>query len=193
MREPLRDPTRFALDARTMRVTFTAWLGPLRVEGHFNELRGELLLPDTDIERATLRVDVVAASIDTGLAMRDRHLRGASFLDAERHPLITFASRRVTRDNGDVMVAGSLTLRDQSVDMVTRCALQRMDGEGIAGRVAFSGELDVPSYAHGVGAARGLDVLNPIFLAVGKRVQVQARLVVPAMRLLPALLPALGH
>lgn len=189
----MRDATRFDLDARTMRVTFTAWLGPLRVEGHFGELRGSLVLPDTDIERATLEVDVVAASIDTGMTMRDRHLRGASFLDVHHHPLITFSSRRVTRDNGDLLVAGALSLCGQVREMVTRCAVQRLDGEGIAGRIAFSGDLDVPSHAHGVGIPRGLDVVNPIFLAVGKRVQVQARLVVPAMRLLPALLPALGH
>ena len=50
----MRDATRFTLDARTMRVTFTAWLGPLRVEGHFGELHGALVLPNTDIERATL-------------------------------------------------------------------------------------------------------------------------------------------
>ncbi|MBK6456341.1 MAG: YceI family protein [Gemmatimonadetes bacterium] len=189
----MRDATRFTLDARTMRVTFTAWLGPLRVEGHFGELHGALVLPNTDIERATLEVAVAAASIDTGMPMRDRHLRGPSFLDADRFPHITFSSRRVSRDNGDLLVAGVLALRGETREMVTRCPVHRMDGEGIAGRIAFSGALDVPSHAHGVGIARGLDLLNPIFLAVGKRVQVEARLVVPAMRLLPALLPALGH
>ena len=66
----MRDATRFTLDARTMRVTFTAWLGPMRVEGHFGELHGALVLPNTDIERATLEVAVAAASIDTGIAAR---------------------------------------------------------------------------------------------------------------------------
>jgi len=189
----VRDPMVLALDARIMRVAFDASMAGVVVRGHFNELRGELVVPDADIERATITVEVAAASIDTGLAIRDRHLRGASFLDVARYPTIAFESRRIIRDNGDCLVTGVLRLRGQARDVVTRCAFQQLDGGGIAGRVALRGGLDVPSRAHGVGVARGVDVMNPLFALVGRRVQVHVRLVVPAIRLLPALLPALGH
>ena len=40
------------------------------------------------------------ASIDTGSAERDAHLRSAEFFDAERYPAIRFASTRIQHVEG---------------------------------------------------------------------------------------------
>lgn len=185
------DATRFELDERTVRVDFTASLGPLRVEGKFGAVRGTLLIPGADIESATLEMAVDAASVTTGLPMRDQHLRGPSFLAVAQHPFITFRSHRIVQERGELVVAGLLTLCGTTREVITRCPMQRLEGEGIAGRVAFNGVLDIPARDHGVGVPRGLDVLNPIFFLVGRRVEVRTRLLLNATRFLPALLPAL--
>lgn len=189
----MSDASHFTLDARAVHVTFVASLGPWHVRGTFHEVDGELVIPDADIQRASLRIDVRAESIDTGLAMRDRHLRGGSFLDVARHPRITFESTRVTRANGHLLVAGCLTLRGIPRDVVARCPLARMGGNGLSGLLAIRAAIELPLHEHGVAIPRGRDRLNPIFLLIGDRVALSASLTIPADRLLPALFPALGH
>lgn len=186
------EAVRLVLDATSLRVGFVAALGPLPVRGTFGVVHGVLEIPPTGVEGATLTAEVGAASISTALAMRDRHLRGRSFLDAAHHPRITYVNRLVTHDNGDLIVGGSVTLRGQAREVRTRCTVAR-EGAGSAARIVLHATLDIPCREHGVGVPVGLDRLNPIFLAVGARVRVDATITVPASRFLPALLPALGR
>lgn len=185
--------TPVVLDAGTLAVAFTASLGPLRVPGRFRSLTGELLLPHNGLAAASLSVAVDAASVDTGFAMRDRHLRGRSFLDVERHPTITFRSTKVAQDNGDLVVAGALVLRGVARDIVTRCPIVPVGGTSSDRIVSLCGPLDIPIRAHAIGIPRGIDVLNPIFLLVGARVQVEVRLALAVRRVPPALRPALAR
>lgn len=186
----MADPPALVLDPTSFDLSFRASLGPLPVRGTFRRLTGTLTIPPDGIERATLTIDVEAASIDTALAMRDAHLRGRSFLDVATHPRISYTLRQVTRDNGDLLVAGTLTLRGIARDVRTRCTLAQR-GEGASATVTLAASLDIPCREHGVGVPVGLDRLNPIFLVVGPRVLIRAAITVPANRLLPALLPAL--
>ncbi len=185
--------TPVALDAGTLQVAFMATLGPLRVTGAFRSLRGELLLPHADLASASLSVEVDAASVDTGFALRDRHLRARSFLDVARYPTILFRSTRIAQDNGDLVVAGTLVLRGVARDIVTRCPIAPMDGDAGHPVVSLCGPLDIPIRPHGIGVPHGLDVLNPIFLLVGSRVQVRVRLALAVSRVPPALRPALAR
>jgi len=64
-----------------------------------------------EIARVELRIK--AASIDTGDAKRDGHLRSPDFLDAEKYPEITFKSTTIERKgNNDWLARGNLTIRD---------------------------------------------------------------------------------
>lgn len=66
-----------------------------------------------------------AASIDTGVADRDTHLRSGDFFDVEAHPQITFRSTRVQnppKDEGDQFkVAGQRTIRGTAMEVVLDC------------------------------------------------------------------------
>lgn len=181
------------LDARNTRVTFVASLGPLPVRGEFRAVSGTLALPAADIERARIAIDVVTDSVHTGLAMRDRHLRAESFLHSAHAPLISFRSERVIRDGAMLNVAGTLSLRGVARPMQVRLPVAWGDQRGVAGALSLCCELSISRRDFGVGLPRGLDVLNPIFLAVGDLVNVRIEVTVPATRMLPALLPALGR
>src|SRR5690606_28812421 len=52
-----------------------------------------------------------AASINTGTADRDGHLRGADFFDVENHPNITFESSNIERRGDKYVIEGDLTMR----------------------------------------------------------------------------------
>lgn len=82
-----------------------------KVRGQFSRWTGALTVPDGDFSRAAVAVTIDAASIDTGVADRDAHLRSADFLDVAAFPEITFRSARIEPAGGDrFRLVGELTL-----------------------------------------------------------------------------------
>ena len=83
-----------------------------KVRGQFTRWTAAILLDEQDLTRSSVEVSIEAASIQTGVADRDAHLRSADFLEAERHPALTFKSRRVERRaEARYAVTGDLTIR----------------------------------------------------------------------------------
>jgi polyisoprenoid-binding protein YceI len=82
------------------------------VNGHFRTITGDGTVSPTG--EITGHVTLAAESVDTKNAMRDGHLRGADFLLAEKYPEITFSLDALTRADQDLMVSGTLAVRDAS-------------------------------------------------------------------------------
>lgn len=182
------------LTAANTVVTFAVrWLGVLSVRGRFDEVEGTLRIPNGSVEAADVTIDVLAASLQTGIELRDQHLRGHRFLDADRYPRITFRSERVERPNGILIVTGRLQLRGVEREVRATCPLNYADGTGIQSTVQMGAEFGVPRIPHGVGIASGIRRFNPLLAAIGHTVDIRAEVLVPATQLLPALLPALGR
>lgn len=83
------------------------------VRGAFTEYEGTLVLDGSDPAASSASIDVKIASIDTGSADRDGHLRSADFFDAEQFPLMTFRSTSAEALGGtDYRITGDLTIKD---------------------------------------------------------------------------------
>ena len=81
------------------------------VRGEFTQFEGEIALDEQDPTRSTATGRVTVASIDTGNADRDNHLRSGDFFDTATHPTITFQSRRIEPlGGGRFRVTGDLTM-----------------------------------------------------------------------------------
>jgi polyisoprenoid-binding protein YceI len=81
------------------------------VKGKFTGLTGALTLHETDhtLHEVDAKIDV--ASIDTGAADRDNHLKSADFFNAEQFPTLTFKSTAVQpKGKGEFSVTGDLTI-----------------------------------------------------------------------------------
>lgn len=82
------------------------------VRGQFKTYSGTLVLDDKDFGRSRFEGEIDVASIDTGIADRDNHLRSGDFFDAANFPKITFKSTRIERKSDDeYTVHGDLTIR----------------------------------------------------------------------------------
>jgi polyisoprenoid-binding protein YceI len=181
------------LSADNTRVTFAVrWLGVLTVRGLFTDIEGILRIPDGCVEESELLVNVSAASVRTGIPLRDRHLRGPRFLDASRHPRITLQSLRIERPNGVLIMTARVLVRGGEREVQVMVPLAYADGSGMQSMVRMHAELTVPRVPHGIGVASGLHRFNPLLRLIGRQVRVRAEVLVPAAQLLPALLPALG-
>ncbi len=81
------------------------------VRGHFDVLRGSINIDENDLANSWVNAEVDAASVSTGDANRDAHLRNADFFDVEQYPTISFKSTSVQRvDGNDYKVTGDFTL-----------------------------------------------------------------------------------
>jgi polyisoprenoid-binding protein YceI len=78
--------------------------------GRFNRTSGKVMLAPESAS-GSIQITIDTASISTGLADLEKHLRSEDFLDAERYPLITFTSDKLSF-NKDQLVAvdGKLSL-----------------------------------------------------------------------------------
>jgi len=82
-----------------------------KVRGRFARFSGTVALDESDLTRSSVEATIDAASIDTGTAQRDDHLRSADFLDVERFPEIRFLSTRIEKVSGDrYRLTGELTI-----------------------------------------------------------------------------------
>jgi polyisoprenoid-binding protein YceI len=90
-----------------------------KVRGHFTKWNAKLQLDTTELTRSTVEVEIEAASIETGVADRDTHLRSPDFLDAAKYPTLRYRSRRVEAASKDrLRVVGDLTIRDVTREIV---------------------------------------------------------------------------
>ncbi len=72
------------------------------------------------------------ASIDTGIGIRDKHLRSADFLDVARFPTVTFESRRVEVVGRRATVTGKLTLHGVTREIVVPVDVRFSEGALVA-------------------------------------------------------------
>lgn len=84
-----------------------------KVRGRFAKYSGVLNLDEADLTQSVVEATIDAASIDTGTAQRDDHLRSADFFDVAKYPELRFQSTRLERVAEDrYRVVGQLTIRD---------------------------------------------------------------------------------
>jgi polyisoprenoid-binding protein YceI len=102
----------WTIDPERTKVAFVApHLVFAKVRGEFSEVSGSLSV-GSGSEDSWVDVRVGTASVDTGLSLRDAHLRSADFLDSANHPEMHFRSTEL-RVHGlrTCTLKGELTVR----------------------------------------------------------------------------------
>lgn len=108
--QPMRE---FRIDAAHSSVEFEIPFMYSHVRGRFDDVRGTILLPDSGgagIASSAAMAVIRTASINTGSAHRDEHLRSSDFFDAGQFPTIIFRSDGVSGGGRDFVVTGTLAI-----------------------------------------------------------------------------------
>jgi polyisoprenoid-binding protein YceI len=86
-------------------------LGYSWLYGRFNEFDGAFTYDEEAPAKAKVEVAIKTASVDSNHAERDKHLRGADFLDVDKYPEARFVSTSFEPTDGDkAVLVGDLTL-----------------------------------------------------------------------------------
>lgn len=121
----------WSIDADHSSVGFTVrHMMVSNVKGSFGTFSGTVEVDEKDSAGSKVSVTIDAASINTGVAKRDEHLRSADFFDTARYPTVTYVSKKVEKSGKDrLKVYGDLTLRG-----VTRQVVLDVEGPSAAHR-----------------------------------------------------------
>ncbi|MES1183741.1 MAG: YceI family protein [Myxococcales bacterium] len=107
------DSAEWKLDMTHSTVGFTVpHLVVSSVDGRFKEATATVNLDEADLAKSEVTVVINAASVDTGDAKRDEHLRSPDFFDAKKFPTLTFKSTKITKAGAGYKLSGNLTIRD---------------------------------------------------------------------------------
>ncbi|MBX3506752.1 MAG: polyisoprenoid-binding protein [Parvibaculum sp.] len=86
-------------------------LGFSTTYGRFNDVSGTIELDEENPEMSSVDVKIDPASVDTGHAERDEHVRGADLLNTAEYPEMSFKSTGIERTGEKTgRITGDLTL-----------------------------------------------------------------------------------
>jgi polyisoprenoid-binding protein YceI len=115
------------------------------VRGGFKVYSGEVYLDEENPANSRAKVEIDVASVDTGNADRDAHLRTPDFFDIENHPKITFVSTKVEKVDDDVYtLIGDLTINGKANPVAVEFELTGTSTDPWGGfRAGFEGKATV--------------------------------------------------
>lgn len=117
------DPSHSTVEFAVKHMMFTT------VKGRFTGVTGTISFDPTNIANASATAEIDAATISTSDNNRDTHLRSADFLEVEKHPTLTFASRRVELVSDDqARIIGDLTIRGVTKEVTLDTTIE---GQGV--------------------------------------------------------------
>ncbi|NJW51811.1 YceI family protein [Salinimicrobium oceani] len=144
--------TTWKVDPAHTQVSFgVTHLGISEVEGRFNEFDGSITTTKDDFSDAQYEMTIEVPSIDTGIEMRDNHLKSADFFDAEKNQKMTFKSTSSERvGEGKYKVKGDLTFhgitKPVTLDVWYRGTVENPQNGDVISGFAISGEVKRSDY-----------------------------------------------
>jgi len=116
------DPTHSTIEFSVKHMMFTT------VRGRFTRFTGTIKADEQNPDNSSAVVEIESASIDTGVADRDTHLRSADFFDVQKHPAISFRSTRVSGAHGNAGdqfdLVGDLTLLGKVIPVTLKATFE---------------------------------------------------------------------
>lgn len=166
----------WSIDKAHAKVAFTiTHLSISEVDGTFKTFDATLTSSKEDFSDAKFVLSADIKGIDTNMEMRNGHLQGESWFNAEKFPQLTYKSTSVTsvgpkkfKLNGDLTMKG--VTKPVVMDLTLIGTTKGRDGKNIVGFKA-SGSLDRTAF--GVGGAGPTPVDNSVELRVSGEFKAQ--------------------
>jgi len=131
-------PAHYNLDPNHTQVAIS-WthFGFSHPAARFDSVTGDFNFDAVDPTRSSIVVTIPIASLDTGVAALDKHLKGPDFFDAEQFSTAAFKSTSVERagDNG-LKVTGDLTIHGITKPAVLDVTINKVGDHPMGGAAA---------------------------------------------------------
>ena len=123
-----------------------------KVRGRFADFEGRVEIDAADLSRSTAKATIRVASIDTGIAERDRHLRTNDFFAAKDYPDITFTSTRVAETTATSLeLTGDLTIKNTTRSVTIPFQFKGLTTDDVGNvRIGFGGSAVINRKDYGI-------------------------------------------
>ena len=111
--------------------------GLSHVRGKFTDFKVSIVYDDKDVAKSSVDAVIKAASIDTGIDGRDKHLRTADFFDVDKNPEITFKSSRIEKKGKGFIAHGTFTMHGVSKEIALRFQINGVDRNQTTGKTVL--------------------------------------------------------
>jgi polyisoprenoid-binding protein YceI len=130
-----------------------------KTRGRFAKWGGQLQFDSKEPGKGSVNVEIEPASVDTGDAQRDGHLRSADFFDVEKFPKASFKSTKVTeKGEGKLTIQGDLTLHGVTKPITLEASYEGTGKDPWGGeRAGFSATTTITRADFGVSFNKALD------------------------------------
>jgi len=121
----------------------------MTVDGSFSTFTSTIVYNKANPEKSSFIGTIEATSINTGISMRDNHLRNTDYFDVANYPNITFTSTSVKKlSDNKLEITGKLTIKKttKSVKLVVNV-------NTVSGKNIFSTSIDLNRRDYGVGGS----------------------------------------
>jgi len=133
------------------------------VTGSFTGLDGKINFDPNKIQDATFDVSIDANTVNTGMEMRDNHLRKETYFDVEKYPRIKIESKEIAASNkrGQLVFSGKVLIKNLSRDISFP-----FTAEPVNGGYLFKGSFKVNRKELGIGGTSTISDEVEIALSV---------------------------
>lgn len=147
-------------------------LGISTVRGRFDNVAGTIVADAAHPEKSSVNVTIKVASINTGIGMRDDHLKTADFFDAEKYPEITFQSTKISKTRSGFTARGKLTMHGVTREISLPFAVKGPVNDGMgSNRIGTTTQITLNRRDYGINygakmANGSLDVGNDVDVTI---------------------------
>jgi polyisoprenoid-binding protein YceI len=133
------------------------------VNGTFKGLNGEIFFDPKILSKSVFDISVQAETINSGIGMRDNHLKDAEYFDAAKYKTITIKAQSIAKGTGDngFIFSGTLTMKG-----ITKTISFPFTAKPANGGYEFSGTFELNRLEYTVGTDNSIDKNVKIILDV---------------------------
>lgn len=152
------------------KITFKIKNFGVSVEGSLSGLKGTIAFDPSNISTGKFDVTIEAASINTGINVRDKHLKKEEYFDVVKFPLIKFTSTVIKAvKSNSYMLTGNLTIKETTKEIsFPFIAEKQSDG------YLFKGEFIIDRREYNVGG-NSMTMADELTLFLSVKVQDKKR------------------
>lgn len=100
------------------RVVFHISNAGLDVEGSIDGITGDIKFSKNKSGKSFFTATAKSETIQTGIKLRDKHLKKADYFNVDKFPTIKIASKKITQSKGGFEAICAITLKGQTKELV---------------------------------------------------------------------------
>ena len=101
------------------------------VGGIFRTMKGAIVFDEQNLAASTFDLSVDVASVNTGNALMNTHIKSAEWFDAGKYPVIRFVSKKIVKAGTGLQVTGDMEMHGIKKETTLPFSFQNKGGTAI--------------------------------------------------------------